>query len=325
MISCMAHSLQLSVQYGLKVCKNLDVAIGKFRDLIKKIVDSPKLLEALASVCSTLKVRFAIPELDVETRWNSTFTMLKSAIGIRSALEELLRRIRERHDGFCNFTIDPSSNLASAIPRESWSAVMNFCSFLQPFKEATVLMSASEYSTLGMAVPVYELIAAHVRKSIAAADGFRSTHTIKFAKAVETKLVEYGSKIKSNPVQIAAALDPRVKGLLEKLGVNVVQLNHDIQAEYVTTYEDKYNDTQRRTNGGRVNANDDTANQLLSSFMDVLEGSNGELNCVALAMQNHSATSWIDGFLTHRCHSTKILETSASGLRSMNQCSQESQ
>ena len=145
LISCMAHTLQLTVKEGLKACKSLDLAIGRFRDCIKKLNDSPKLLEALAAVCSTLNIKYTIPQFDVQTRWNSTWTMLNGVIGIKPGLEELLRRIRCRHAGYCEFTIDPSSDLAAEIPRESWSAVQDFCKFLQPFKDATVFMSASEY------------------------------------------------------------------------------------------------------------------------------------------------------------------------------------
>ena len=47
-LSCMAHTLHLGIKEGLKKCQVLDVAIGKFGDLLKKILGSPKLLEALA-------------------------------------------------------------------------------------------------------------------------------------------------------------------------------------------------------------------------------------------------------------------------------------
>jgi hypothetical protein len=47
LLPCLAHALQLAVKKGLKDCKSMDVAIGTFRDLLKKISDSSKLLEAL--------------------------------------------------------------------------------------------------------------------------------------------------------------------------------------------------------------------------------------------------------------------------------------
>ena len=73
LVACFAHTVQLKIKEGLKQSKNLDVAIGQCRDLVKKITDSPTLLEAFQAVCSYMKVTYRVPpDLDVETRWNST-------------------------------------------------------------------------------------------------------------------------------------------------------------------------------------------------------------------------------------------------------------
>lgn len=90
----------------------MDNAIGRFRELMKKIVDSPKLLKSLASICSSLKVAQRKPELDCETRWNSIWAMLNSVLMLKKLLEELLHCIREGHDGFTLFLIKPSDDLA---------------------------------------------------------------------------------------------------------------------------------------------------------------------------------------------------------------------
>ncbi|BBN01738.1 hypothetical protein Mp_2g09870 [Marchantia polymorpha subsp. ruderalis] len=87
LLLCMAHTLQLAVKEGLKRSSHMDVAIGTFRDLFKKINDSPKLMEALKSVASTLKLeKLALPQLDVETRWNSTWEMVQGILHIRKPL-----------------------------------------------------------------------------------------------------------------------------------------------------------------------------------------------------------------------------------------------
>jgi hypothetical protein len=62
-LPCMAHTLQLAVKEGLKHCKQMDVAIGNFRDLVKKITDSPKLLESLLAISSNLKTVCKVPFL----------------------------------------------------------------------------------------------------------------------------------------------------------------------------------------------------------------------------------------------------------------------
>ena len=166
LVACFAHTIQLGIKEGLKKSKNLDVAIGQFRDLVKKITDSPKLLEAFQAVCSYMKVNFRVPDLDVETRWNSTWTMISAVISLQKPLVELLRRIRDRHDGYCTLSIEPRSLLAGAIPDESWSTIRDFCTFLAPFKQATDLMSGSTYPTLGLAVPVLYMLQKQVNKSM---------------------------------------------------------------------------------------------------------------------------------------------------------------
>ncbi|MEN9638885.1 MAG: hypothetical protein RLZZ262_753, partial [Bacteroidota bacterium] len=208
-----------------------------FRYLVKKITDSPKLLEALQKVCGTLQVNCKLPELDCETRWNSTWLMLSSVIQIQKPLDELLRSIENAHEGFTGLSISPKDDLAKGFQKESWSAVQDFCSFLKPFKEATVLMSASEYPTLGMVVPVFHIVSEQVRLAIAASTGFRSTHTIRFAMAVQSKLDEYREIVNCKQVKIAAFLDPRVKQYLSKVGIDMDELKKDIIQDFTTEYE----------------------------------------------------------------------------------------
>jgi hypothetical protein len=280
LVSCFAHTIQLAIKDGLANCRNLDAAIGRFRDIVKKISDSPKLLEALAVVCSNLKVANKIPSLDVETRWNSTWEMLNGVISLRKPLEELLRRIRDRHDGFCNFTIEPSSHLAENIPHESWSAVQDFCNFLKPFKEATVLMSGSSYPTLGLAAPVFFTITQHVKKAIGAQTGFKSTHTIKYAKIVQSKLKEYEVKIKSPAVLIAAALDPRVKNLLQKMEIEPADVKKYIVQEYQQHYSERYSSFKARkasTQDSQENSNNNDS--LLGSFMGFVDDGDVGKSC----------------------------------------------
>jgi hypothetical protein len=140
LLPCLAHTLQLAVKQGLKDCESMDVAICTLRVLLKKISDSPKLLDALQLISSNLKMEILLQSLYVETRWNSTWQMVSGIINMRKPLEELQRRIRERHDGLTNFSITPTDRVARAIPDESWSCMQDFSTFLDAFKDATVLM-----------------------------------------------------------------------------------------------------------------------------------------------------------------------------------------
>jgi hypothetical protein len=210
-IRCLEHVLQLAVQEGLKYCPVLDAAIGHFRDLVKKIIDSPKLLEYLSVVCSILKVSNKMLELDFTTRWNNTWDMVIYILALKPALLELLRRIRERHEGYIGFSIGPEDVLVKDIDQITWSALEDFCAFLKVFKDATELMSGSEYPTLGLVVPVYFILEQHVPKATDASNGFCLTHTMRFANAVKRKLPEYKEVVNQKRVVLSSSLDPRVK------------------------------------------------------------------------------------------------------------------
>jgi hypothetical protein len=278
-IGCLAHILQLSIQAGLKACPILEVAIGRFRDIIKKIIDSPKLLEALSAICAALKVPARTPQLDVPTRWNSTWEMLDTATALRKALEELLRRIRERHEGFTAFSIKPTDDLAREIDRESWAALDDFCQFLRPFKDATSLMSGSSYPTLGLTIPVFHVIMEHVKDSISHIAGFHSSQGRIFGDVIRESLQSYEQVIRVDAVTIAAALDPRVKGLLPTIGIDSNHVLRMIETEFDLEYSDSYNDSrQAATSGQSADVRPPTAHE--NSFLSLLASSAPTTNII---------------------------------------------
>ncbi|KAH9119582.1 hypothetical protein AeMF1_007797 [Aphanomyces euteiches] len=211
LLRCFAHTLQLAVKVGLSKCPAIDAAIGHFRDIAKKIIDSPKLLEALHAVSSTVKIKPRVLELDVPTRWNSTWSMVSTILALKPAIIELLRRIRNGHDGFVNFVIGPKDHLARDIAESMWSALEDFCAFLKTFKDATVVMSASKYPTLGLIVPLMVVIKQRLSDAVNTCAGYRCSHTAAFAQAIQNKLMDYDDLIQQPVVKIAAALDPRTK------------------------------------------------------------------------------------------------------------------
>lgn len=71
---CAAHILNLAVQQGLKSSDNI---INKIRNLMGKLKNSTRLCDDLRLLCEIKKINYLKPILDVETRWNSTYYMLK--------------------------------------------------------------------------------------------------------------------------------------------------------------------------------------------------------------------------------------------------------
>jgi hypothetical protein len=142
------------------------------------------------------------------------------------------------------------------------------------------MMSGSTYPTLGLAVPAFHIIQQHVAKSIQAAEfAFDSPHTVIFAKAVQSKMKQYEVKIRRKEALMAAALDPRIKMCIEKLGVNKIELRTLINHEFTVYYFLKYKQFEQRTStitkkdiGGASNNYDfNTRGTLMDSFMGLLD------------------------------------------------------
>ncbi|KAG6948290.1 hypothetical protein JG688_00015163 [Phytophthora aleatoria] len=126
------------------------------------------LLEVVTSMDSALLRSTWAITTDNASKNNAmnTWEIVQSAIKLRKPIEELLRRIRDRHDGYTDFSIAPGSRLASCIPADTWSTLEAFCQFLAPVKAATTMMSGKNYPTFGMAVVVFELISRHAKMAV---------------------------------------------------------------------------------------------------------------------------------------------------------------
>ena len=83
-VRCAAHVLNLAVSDGMKVVSN---SIIKLRNFAIHIRRSQPIFEKLKKIFEVNDQSFLVPDLDVPTRWNSTYIMI-----------EKLRRIREMTD-----------------------------------------------------------------------------------------------------------------------------------------------------------------------------------------------------------------------------------
>lgn len=85
-IRCFAHILNLAAKDFLKPIDNV---VQQVRLFCKFIRASPQRLESLETFCKAFGVPFVKPELDVATRWNSTFLMLKSALRLKQPITSM--------------------------------------------------------------------------------------------------------------------------------------------------------------------------------------------------------------------------------------------
>jgi hypothetical protein len=84
---CTAHILNLVAQQGIKI---LDNVIVKIRKLMTKVKNSVKYCDELRTLCNMKNLQYLKPELDIITRWNSTYHMLQKLIKMDSALKLLI-------------------------------------------------------------------------------------------------------------------------------------------------------------------------------------------------------------------------------------------
>ena len=63
--------------------------VKQVRLFCKFIRASPQRLESLEAFCKAFNVTFVKPEMDVATRWNSTFLMLRSALRLRQPITSM--------------------------------------------------------------------------------------------------------------------------------------------------------------------------------------------------------------------------------------------
>lgn len=70
-IGCASHTLHLAVEKGIRLTQGVQPLISDAREAIKKL-RTPSILHRL------METQFKLPQIDVPTRWNSKFTMVKS-------------------------------------------------------------------------------------------------------------------------------------------------------------------------------------------------------------------------------------------------------
>ena len=79
--------------------------------------------------------------LDVNTRWNSTYAMLKRAYDLRLAFDMYVQA-NPKMEG-------------NSLNAAEWNVVQELLSLLQPLEKATTFLSKSHYPTVSATLPTY--------------------------------------------------------------------------------------------------------------------------------------------------------------------------
>lgn len=140
---CAAHILNLIVKDGLK---DLDVSIVKIRGVVKYVRSSPSRLQKFKECVEEEMIQTkSLVSSDVETRWNSTFLMLKTAVMFKKTFQNLHSK-----DVTCIKELEKSGG---APTEEDWKKIGTFLPFLKIFYDATIKLSRSHYVTGSSYVP----------------------------------------------------------------------------------------------------------------------------------------------------------------------------
>ena len=127
---CAAHVLNLIVQEGFK---SISSATKNIRDSVKYVKSSQARKQRFEEIVEQVGISPGKrPPLDVVTRWNSTFLMLETALKYRKVYEALKQ-------GDPQYLHEPST--------KDWKVAKKLCNMLQPFYEATKIVSGSKYPT----------------------------------------------------------------------------------------------------------------------------------------------------------------------------------
>ncbi|KAI7956344.1 hypothetical protein MJO29_007743 [Puccinia striiformis f. sp. tritici] len=134
-------------------------------------------------------------EINVSTRWNSTFLMFQRAL----LLEKSYTHFCQQNQDVAGFNLLPAE----------WNQARIIMKFLEPLSEATELLCVSKYPTLNNALPVYIVLIQHLDF---AHQGLHKCQLIQPADQMIKKINQYLNNALQKPVYICAMiLDPQLK------------------------------------------------------------------------------------------------------------------
>ncbi|PLW31889.1 hypothetical protein PCANC_22752 [Puccinia coronata f. sp. avenae] len=132
-VRCAAHIINLVVKDGLKT---LSPAITKIQNSVRHIKASPSRKHQFKEMIKSNNIKQqALPSVDVPTRWNSTYLMLKSALPYRDAFNSLSIHDSSYHD----------------LPTyDEWEEIILMKDFLSLFNTATLKLGMTRHPSAHM-------------------------------------------------------------------------------------------------------------------------------------------------------------------------------
>ncbi|CAJ0844524.1 4824_t:CDS:2, partial [Entrophospora sp. SA101] len=168
------------------------IKVSKVREVMSKIKNSVLLCDSLKRLCEFQNLEYLKPELDIKTRWNSTYYMIKKFQKLEPSLRMLAANERVIND------LLPTN--------EGLTKIEDTVMLLEPLEHATKLLSASSYPTIADVKLVFSAIQEFLEEYIEDDDLLQ----YEMAGSINTKLDEYRSIIDKSTI-IATILNPQAK------------------------------------------------------------------------------------------------------------------
>lgn len=196
---CYAHILSLIVRDGLK---DINDSIARIRSAVRYVRSSPSRLRKFKACVELENIESkSLVCLDVETRWNSTYLMLESALKFEKAFSNM-----EFRDSKYAQELSKGKGLPTS---EDWNYARRFLPFLKLFFDTTIKVSSSSYVTSNnMAKDVYGIYMMIERYR-----GNEEQSLQEMAQRMKTKFHKYFGNVNNinHTLFIACILDPRHK------------------------------------------------------------------------------------------------------------------
>ncbi|XP_052111497.1 zinc finger BED domain-containing protein RICESLEEPER 2-like [Arachis duranensis] len=195
-LRCCAHILNLVVNDGLK---DMHESISKIRNAIRYVRASPSRMNRFKNFIKEARIQDKCTvQLDVPTRWNFTYTMLKSGLKFQKAF----KRLGERDTEY--------ALMQGGMPRNiDWDNAKHFMEFLKIFHDVTKSVSGSLLVTSSQYFHEF----CKILRVFNASCGSRDPLLGSMAERMKLKYDKYWGNIKNINMMIfvAVVLDPRYK------------------------------------------------------------------------------------------------------------------
>ncbi|KAL7679649.1 putative HAT dimerization domain, ribonuclease H-like superfamily [Plasmopara halstedii] len=191
-LRCAAHCLNLIVQAGLAVAKGSIDAIRNFVNFVRRSSKQRQQLNAITRTVNEeaehagAKLQLVTIDLsaEVDTPWNSCYTMLQSAIKLK--VQIALYQVKHRAENYGYPLLTSDFENAKALSK-----------FLAPFEKITTAMSAASNPSLRMLVTFFQFAKKHIDSTLAETDNAAVKSA---AQAMQTKFATYyGYRLKNVP------------------------------------------------------------------------------------------------------------------------------